>query len=86
MAGSAAESNRVERAIYLVGALVLGLLGLQSLAGTGLGVYDYFNQFHNSSPGTTVEVNWAVDFLIGFLFFFGGLFLLFMWFRVYRRH
>jgi len=84
MSDDTVQLVRVQRAIYFVGGLVLGLFGLQSIAGTSLGVYGYYFYSPRATPSAFQGVSWGVDFLIGFLFLAGGALLLALGFRAGR--
>jgi glycerol uptake facilitator-like aquaporin len=85
MAGGTADLARIERAIFLVGSVILIVMGMGSVAASTLNVYDYFDQFHNKTVPTPIEVNWTLGFLIGAFYLIGGLVLLVMASRVLPR-
>ena len=77
--------GRIERSIYVVGAIVLGLFGIQSLSTPALQVYNFYAVGGHGSPSTNLQVDWAVEFLVAILMILGGLFLARLTVRVHRR-
>ncbi len=85
MAGNVDSSGRrIEGAILLVGGLVLFLLGLQSLAGTGLSFYDTLSAGSVPRANAPFWVDNSAESFLGLLFVLAGLFLLFLAWRARR--
>lgn len=74
---------RIERAIYIVGSLILLLLGIQGLAITSLTVYDTISGPFSITSHTSL--NWGIEYLVSFLELLGGLALASLAMRANRR-
>jgi protein-S-isoprenylcysteine O-methyltransferase Ste14 len=79
------SDRRIERAIYPVGGLILFVLGLQSLSTTGLDFYHTLSTGSRPGPGSPFWVDNSVELVLGLLFVFAGLALLFLAWRTARR-
>lgn len=79
MPDETAPGHGVEKAVYYVGGLGLGLFGIQQLATTFVdiysGTYSPSGRALDISPPTWA--GWIVGLSVGFLFLLGGLYLLF---------
>ena len=84
MPGSELSSARVEFAIYLVGGLVVGLLGFQMFVNVLLSFYDAF--VPGPAPGGSAPfwVDQTVLLFVALVFLFAGFFLLFLAMRARR--
>jgi hypothetical protein len=85
MADDGTGLGRIERAIYVVGATVLVLLGIQALSSTGLDVYNYYAISGHPAPSTSLQVDWGVGIFVAILLILGGLFLAALAVRAHRR-
>lgn len=78
MSDEATTGRGVERAVYLVGGLGLGLFGVQEIANT---LVDVYGTTYNPA-GRVVEIApptwaaWATEVAVGVLFLLGGAYLL----------
>lgn len=75
------SSVRVERAIYLVGGLVIGLLGFQALVSVLLSLYDTFVPGPAPGPGSHFWVDVGVSAFVSVVFVLVGLSLLYLAWR-----
>ena len=75
------SSVRVERAIYLVGGLVIGLPGFQALVSVLLSLYDTFVPGPAPGPGSHYWVDEGVSAFVSVVFILVGLSLLYLAWR-----
>ena len=79
------NGRRVERAIYLVGGLILFLNGISSISTIALNFYDRTaNGGALPGPGSTFWVDNAVALFVGLLFLLAGLGVLYLAWRSWR--
>lgn len=77
MAAQGTPSRGIETAIYVVGGLGLGLLGVRDLVVTAVNMYGTTYHARLSDISAPTWAGWAGDLVVAFLFLGTGLYLLF---------
>jgi protein-S-isoprenylcysteine O-methyltransferase Ste14 len=85
MQNSASSDFRIERAIYLVGGLVLFLWGFQSIVSSVLSIYDVLVPGPPPPASSHFWVDQSVMIFVELIILLAGLFLLSLAWRAHRR-